>query len=104
MEYACKLTDIYLREVAYDKNTNTYDIDKIATNLPHTQRQIVKILEGVIEDICAASSDGNASKRVVYETLEKQHGVDRGVAETVLDKMVKEQLVYEPRRDLIRRL
>ena len=99
---AVELLDYCLRQVAFDEETGTIDIDRIATEMPATQRnKLMKIKELIIE------LEKQVGKLIPLEDLLKsavEHGLEEHEVEEVIQKLKRAGDVYEPKHGFLSRI
>jgi len=103
VEDAERATDIVLsvlREIGMDPETGQFDADVIETGTSKSQRDRIKSLKTLIEDIEDEYDEG-APADVVVERAEEA-GMDPETAEHEIEKLKQKGEVYEPRTDHLR--
>ncbi len=99
---AIELMDYCLRQVAFDEETGTIDIDRIATAIPASQRNKILLVKEVIGDL-----ENKLGKTIPLEDVTKGC-VDKGMSESeveeILQKLKRAGDVYEPRPGFITKL
>lgn len=91
------IVDRCLRDVAYDPNTSTFDIDRIVSK-PKPSRDMVLHLRGCIKNV---GGGGSANRKVVVEEMIKL-GYEFGKTEQIIDKMIMAAEIVCPRDGLLR--
>jgi len=98
-ERTIRIVDISLRQVAYDPNTGTYDIDGIATGTTKERRDIFRSLKEVIKAYSESGSYPDEEK--VIKTM-----ISRGFTEEksldAIKKLKKENEISSPRDGLLK--
>ncbi len=99
---AVELIDYCLRQVAFDEETGTIDIDRIATEMPATQRnKIIKIKEIIME------LEKQVGKLVPMQDLIKaanEEGLEEQDIDDAIQKLKRAGDVYEPKNGFISRI
>jgi replicative DNA helicase Mcm len=99
---AIELLDFCLRQVALDEETGTIDIDRIATDMPASQRsKIISIKEIIIE------MENKIGKVIPLEDIvlaAQEKGIDESDVEEVIQKLKRSGDVFEPKRGFISRI
>ncbi|MBR1369388.1 ATPase AAA [Methanocalculus chunghsingensis] len=94
-----KIVDNCLRKVAYDPQTGSFDIDKIATGVSKQSRDLIRSIKETIRQ----SGDDTGTARVdqVIETL-TQKGFSRDAIEKAVEKLRQGGEAFEPKHGLIK--
>jgi len=95
-----KIVDACLRQVAYDAESGSFDIDKVVTGVTKSQRDIIRSIKETIRTI-SGESGGQARVEEVIDVLVQQ-GFARDKIEYTLDHLKRGGEVLEPRRGLIK--
>ncbi|MDD4254275.1 MAG: LAGLIDADG family homing endonuclease [Methanofollis sp.] len=98
-ERVIMIVDACLRQVAYDAETGTLDIDKWTTGITKKKRDIIRTIRETIKAL--GGDDGTAKTEEVVETLVQQ-GFDRDEVQENLDKMIRFGEAMQPRRGIVR--
>lgn len=98
--FAIQIMDDCLKGIAYDKETGTYDIDTIATGYKKSDKELARIIKTSIEDL-TKEGKGPVDRGTLYTYMESG-GFDRGRVEAVLEKLIRETEVMEPKRNHVR--
>ncbi|MDK2974534.1 MAG: replicative helicase Mcm [Methanofollis sp.] len=94
-----KIVDTCLRQVAYDAESGSFDIDKWTTGVSKRQRDIIRTVKEIIRDV--GGDDGSANLDQVIEEMIRQGFTKDKIEGTI--KMLKNQgEVIEPRPGIIR--
>ncbi|MDI6877146.1 MAG: minichromosome maintenance protein MCM [Methanomicrobiales archaeon] len=98
-ERVIRIVDTCLRMVAYDAETNTFDIDKLVTGVPKTQRDIIRTIKEAIRTL---SGEGGNRARIdqVIESVVSQ-GFDRAKVEAQIELLIRHGEAIEPRHGVI---
>ncbi|MHC1626585.1 MAG: minichromosome maintenance protein MCM [Methanoculleaceae archaeon] len=100
-ERVIRIVDTCLRQVAYDAETGTFDIDKLATGISKRHRDIIRTIKEAIRDL--GGDSGRAQINDVIETV-MQRGFSRDNIEEMIDRLKRDGEVMEPRNGLIQLL
>ncbi len=99
---AVALLDYCLRQVAFDEETGTIDIDRIATEMPATQRnKLIKVKEILIE------LEKQVGKLIPLEDLIRaaaEQGLEESEVEDAIQKLKRAGDVYEPKNGFLSRI
>ena len=90
-----------LEAIGVDPETGEFDADVIETGRSKTQRDRIKNLKGLISELEGEYEEG-APIDEVLDRAETELGLDRGKAESELEKLRRKGEVYEPRQDHLR--
>ncbi len=94
--------DYCLRQVAMDEKTGTFDIDRIATDMPASNRSKLIIIKEIIQAL-----EGRMGKNVPMEEAIKsasEKGINESEAEEIIQKLKRAGDLFEPRRGFISRI
>ena len=92
---AISIIDQYLRRVGMDRETGKFDIDIIATGISHTQQSRMRSIIDIIQKLCNASEDDNATRSDIVSEAEIQ-GIESSKVEGALDRLKRNGQIYEP--------
>ncbi|QYZ78473.1 minichromosome maintenance protein MCM [Methanofollis formosanus] len=98
-ERVVKIVDLCLRQVAYDAETGTLDIDKWASGITKKKRDLIRTIKDTIKEL--SGEDGTARTAEVIEALARE-GFDREDVEEQLEKMFRFGQAMQPRRGIVR--
>jgi len=101
-EKAINLLHHCLQQIAYDEDTGTIDIDRIATGTTASQRNKIAIVELIIKDLIK-----KIGKTVPIENIKEialTKGLSSNEVESTLSKLKKTGDIFEPRGGFISRL
>ncbi|MBW2970229.1 minichromosome maintenance protein MCM [Candidatus Woesearchaeota archaeon] len=99
---AIELLDYCLRQVALDEKTGTFDIDRIATDMPASSRNKLIIVKELIQEL-----EGKVGKTIPIEDLVKaaaEKDINETEAEEIIQKLKRAGDIFEPRRGFISRI
>jgi replicative DNA helicase Mcm len=100
---AVDLLDFCMRLIAYDEKTGTFDVDRIATNIPASSRN--KIMQ--IKEIVAELEKSTGAKMIPMDEIMKaadEKGIGESDAEEVIQKLKRSGDFFEPKRGFISRI
>jgi len=100
-ERVIRIVDTCLRQVAYDAESGGFDIDKLATGISKSQRDIIRTVKEAIRDV--GGDSGRARVSEVIETA-MQQGFAREKIEEVIDRLKRDGEAMEPRNGIIQLL
>jgi len=99
---AVELLDYCLRQVAFDEETGTIDIDRIATDMPASRRNKLILIKEIIREL-----ESKVGKVIPIEDLIKAAG-ERDIGETeaeeAIQKLKRAGDIFEPRRGFISKI
>ena len=99
---AINLLNYCLRQIALDEETGTIDIDRIATEIPATQRsKIITVREIIVE------LESKIGKTIPIDDVVKQasaKGIDEEDVEEAIEKLKRSGDIFEPKRGFISRI
>jgi replicative DNA helicase Mcm len=98
-ERVIRIVDRCLRDVAYDPNTESFDIDKLVTGIPKQRRDIIREIKETIRN----NADDNGYTRIeeVQEILQ-QKGHNKDDIRKRLDDLLRSGEAMEPRHGIIK--
>ena len=99
---AIEILDYCLRQVAFDEETGTIDIDRIATSIPASQRNKIIQIKEIITDLENKLGKTIPLEDVVQAATEK--GVSEAEVEEMIQKLKRSGDIFEPRRGFISKL
>jgi replicative DNA helicase Mcm len=99
-ERVTTIVESCLRDIGVDPETGQFDADVVETGTSKSQRDRIKNLKGLIQDIEDDYEDG-APIDEVYDRAE-EIGMDRSKAEDEIRKLKNKGDIYEPRQDHLR--
>jgi len=99
---AIEILDYCLRQVAFDEETGTIDIDRIATAVPASQRNKIIQIKEIITDLENKLGKTIPLEDVVQAATEK--GVSEAEVEEMIQKLKRSGDIFEPRRGFISKL
>jgi len=101
-ERAIEIMNYYLQEVAFDSETGTVDIDRIALSTPSARRQAVSIVRQVMKELEQDSGDQVLKMDdIVFKALEQKLNENK-IADTI-KYMKKMGDIFEPKKGFIAR-
>lgn len=100
---AIKLLTACLQQVALDMETGRFDIDRIESGTTATQRNKIRTIIRIVSELEAESEDRSVSFEDVVAEAEEQ-GIDDREATELIEKLKRENELFEPRRGRLKRL
>ncbi|NYT06515.1 MAG: minichromosome maintenance protein MCM [Methanomicrobiales archaeon] len=100
-ERVIRIVDTCLKQVAYDAQTGTFDIDKLVTGIPKQRKDLLRSIKEVIRNL--ADDSGIAQKEQVIETLLAQ-GHSKDDIEKRIQDLKNGGEALEPRKGVLRLL
>lgn len=100
-ERVIRIVDTCLRQVAYDAQTGTFDIDKLVTGIPKQRKDLLRSIKEVIRSM--ADETGIAQRDQVKETLLAQ-GYNQDDIERRIEDLKRGGEALEPRKGVLRLL
>ncbi len=99
---AVELLDYCLRQIAYDEETGTIDIDRIATSMPASQRNKIIAIKEILVDL-----ENKLGKTIPLEDVvsaAKEKNFSEAEVEEVIQKLKNSGDIFEPRHGFISRI
>ena len=99
-QIAIELMKYYLMQVGYDYETKTFDIDKISTGIPSSQRnKIVTVRETI------SAMEDKLGKLIPVEELEKEleGKMTKDEIQDAINKLASSGDIFKPRRGYVQR-
>ncbi len=103
-EYAQKAIDLLLyclQKIGIDPKTGQMDIDRITTGVTASTRNQYKTIQQIIDRLETEKPEINFDD--IMELAEKQN-IKRGDVQKVLDKLKDEGIIFEPRKNIYKKL
>jgi replicative DNA helicase Mcm len=91
--------DTCLRQVAYDAESGSFDIDKLVTGVPKSQRDIIRSIKEVIRDLGGESREARVDQ--VLEIVTGQ-GFAKEKVEQMIKMLLRDGEALEPRNGIIK--
>ncbi|NLA38738.1 MAG: minichromosome maintenance protein MCM [Methanomicrobiales archaeon] len=95
-----RIVDACLRQVAYDAESGSFDIDKLVTGVTKAQRDIIRSVKETIRNL-SGDSGGQAKVDEVIEIL-MQQGFSRDRIEYTIEQLGRGGELLEPRHGFIK--
>ena len=92
---AIDIVNYYLGKVGVDRETGDLDIDIITTGISHSQKDKMKILTNIIRRICDGKEYASMND---IKTEATEEGLDEKTVESMMSKMIRGGIIFEPRR------
>lgn len=99
---AIELIKYCLQEVGFDKETGKIDIDRIATGIPTTERNLVYKLREIINELSEQHKENPFPVDEIYNHKSIAES-DHAEIEEILSKMFRSGDIYEARRGFIKK-
>ncbi|MEM4264047.1 MAG: minichromosome maintenance protein MCM, partial [Candidatus Woesearchaeota archaeon] len=99
---AIEMLDFCLKQVAFDEETGTIDIDRIATAVPAAQRNKIIIIKEIIAEL-----ENKLGKTIPLEDVVRdatQKGMTDSEVEELIQKLKRSGDIFEPRHGFISRI
>ena len=99
---AVDLLHYCLRQVALDEETGQIDIDRIATDIPATQRNKIVVIKDIISDL-----ENKIGKTIPLDDImasARDRGINESDAEEVIQKLKRAGDLFEPRHGFVSRI
>jgi len=100
---AVELLDYCMRQVAFDEKTGTFDVDRIATDMPASARNKIIIIKEIIHDLEGKLGNKTIPIEDVIKTAAEKD-ITEAEAEEILQKLKRSGDVFEPRRGFVSRI
>jgi replicative DNA helicase Mcm len=91
-----------LRLIAFDEESGTFDVDRIATDTPSSQRNNIHLIKKTINDL-----ESKVGKTIPLEDIEeiaKEKGLSDDEISEVIDKLKRSGDIFEPKRGFIQKI
>jgi len=98
---AVRLMRASLEQVGIDMATGKIDIDIIMTGKPKSLRDKLQAVIGVIVDL--SRQMGMAEEEAVYEVLERDYGISRSEAVSLVEQLRRDGTIYSPRHGFLKK-
>ena len=95
-----RIVDACLRQVAYDAESGSFDIDKLVTGVTKSQRDIIRSVKETVRNL-SGESGGQAKVDEVIDILIQQ-GFSRDKIEYTIEQLKRGGELLEPRHGLIK--
>jgi replicative DNA helicase Mcm len=98
---AIELMKYYLMQVGYDYESKTFDIDRIITGIPTSQRSKIMIVREVITEL-----ENKLGKLIPIEEIEKEleGKVSKDEIEDAISKLKSSGDIFNPRRGFVQKM
>ncbi len=100
---AIELLDFCLRQVAFDEKTGTIDIDRIATEIPASQRNKIVLVKEIVIELERTTNKKELSIEEVYK-VGQQKGLTQTELDEIIEKLKRSGDIFEPKRGVISRV
>jgi replicative DNA helicase Mcm len=91
-----------LRQIAFDEESGTFDVDRIATDTPSSQRNNIHLIKKTINDL-----ENKIGKTIPLDDITdiaKEKGMDDGEIDEVIEKLKRSGDIFEPKRGFIQKI
>ena len=99
---AIEILDYCLRQIAFDEESGSIDIDRIATGVSTSERGKLVTVKGIISELEEKIGKTIPVEEIVNLALEK--GLDEEKVEAAIEKLKRSGDVFEPKRGFISRI
>ncbi len=99
---AIELMDYCLRLVAFDEKTGTFDVDRIATDMPASSRNKIIVMKELIGELEAKLGKVIPVEEIIRASSEKD--MTESEVEEILQKLKRAGDIFEPRRGFISKI
>ena len=99
---AIGILDFCLRQIAYDEETGTIDIDRIATGVTTSERSKIVSIKAIINELEAKLGKTIPIEDIVKLALER--GLDEDKVDAAIEKLKRSGDIFEPKRGFISRI
>jgi len=99
---AVELLDYCLKQIAFDEETGTIDIDRIATSMPASQRNKLVAIKEILVDL-----ENKLGKTIPLEDVvssAKEKGFSESEVEEIIQKLKNSGDIFEPRHGFVSRI
>ncbi|HLC33154.1 MAG TPA: ATP-binding protein, partial [Candidatus Nanoarchaeia archaeon] len=99
---AIELLDYCMRQIAFDEKTGTFDIDRVATDMPASTRNKLILMKEIIQGLEAQVGKTIPVDDVMKAAAEKD--ITESEAEEILQKLKRAGDIFEPRKGFVSRI
>jgi len=99
---AINLLDYCLKQIAFDEETGTIDIDRISSGVTATQRNKIIVIKEIIKDLESKLGKTVPLEDIVEEGKNKE--LSEADVEEIIQKLKRSGDIFEPRRGFISRI
>jgi len=99
---AINLLDYCLKQIAFDEETGTIDIDRISSGVTATQRNKIIVIKEIIKDLESKLGKTVPLENIVEEGKNKE--LSEADIEEIIQKLKRSGDIFEPRRGFISRI
>ncbi|MFT4303298.1 MAG: minichromosome maintenance protein MCM [Candidatus Woesearchaeota archaeon] len=99
---AVNLVHHCLKLIAFDEETGTFDVDRIATDTPSSQRNKILIIKEIINEL--ENKVGKTIKIEDIDEMAKDKGMSEEEISEVIDKLKRSGDIFEPKRGSIQKI
>ncbi len=90
---AIRLMEFSMKQLGYDVEHGTFDVDKLEGGVSHSERTKIQTLFDIIAEL---SQNKKAVPVKDIEEAAKKHNITRGEVDNLLEKMKREGTLFEP--------
>lgn len=94
-ERAIRLVEFVLRAIGMEKESGVFDIDRIITDHPKSERDKIYTITGIVKGLEEEYDMVPVSR--VMEEAQNLHNIDNRMAEKLIEELVKKGDLYEPK-------
>ena len=91
-----------LMAVGFDYETQTFDIDRISTGIPASQRSRIVIIREIIDKFIEKGIKSIPLDEITAEAMNK--GITRDQVEEVIDRLKHDGAIFEPRKNFLSKI
>jgi replicative DNA helicase Mcm len=99
---AVDLVHFCLKTIAFDQETGLFDVDRIATDTPASQRNKILLIKEIINDL--ENKVGKTIEQKDVEQIAKEKGLNDDEIKEALDKLQRSGDIFEPKRGFIQKI
>lgn len=92
---AVDLMDFCLRQVAFDEETGTFDIDRVSSDTTASERNKITVIRDIINELSESLGQVVPAEDIVNMAV--QRGIKPDRVDEILEKMKRKGDIYEPR-------
>jgi replicative DNA helicase Mcm len=96
-----RLMTLSLQDVGVDTTTGKVDIDVIMTGKPKSLRDKMQLVLQTLADM--ERETGTVEDAVLFESLSKKVEINEGEAKTLVNQLIKEGILYQPKPGHLKR-
>lgn len=94
---AIHMMEYCLKNIGFNRETGTFDIDLAYTGISGTQRGRISRVLSIIKRLCAENKEGASRQKIIDEAVRShEKGLDEVEVAKILDRLKSEGTIYQP--------